>query len=434
MPEKAARARNEPSTDWRVALRDYAHDLCVGAQSGRMSSDGGSGFPELAREALGEQAEVVRAIVEQLAFGAAAAGGPGREMAAALDAQLSLILEGVAPRLRRSVPANNADSHGRPQLFQSDLWQLLHKVRESSELSFAREIDMVELDRRVLFFLRHHGSLTPAGMSAATGVDKAQVSRAIKRLLELEMVERGQIRSPMMLTPKGSSLTDRLARLAELRNRELTLDIADGELAEFLGGVEILLDRAVQLYDRERELSGARGQSETDIRAAFGAEERRVGEKIVVDRARLVSPLFTLMSYFSRSGALAFKRLTGLSNFEAWVLSEISYDPPTDWPRLVAALQRDHSQAGRTVNALIDQGLVRREGQPGRRHGKFSPTGRGLELYQIIFETGQKRAEFLLAPLPADQLARFMATFEKVRRNAALQLERERTLREMEEA
>jgi DNA-binding MarR family transcriptional regulator len=430
MPEEAARARSQPSSDWRAALRGYAQDLCVRAQSGR-ANDGAVAFPEIAREALGEQAEVVRAIVEQLAFGAAAAGGPARDMTAALDAQLSLILEGVAPRLRRSVPANSAASHGRPHLFQSDLWQLLHKVRESSELSFAREIELVELDRRMLFFLRRHGSLTPAGISAATGVDKAQVSRAIKRLLELEMIERGQIRSPMTLTSKGASLTDRLARLAELRNRELTLDVGDGELVEFVGAVEILLDRAVQLYDNERELSGARGQNETDIRAAFGFEERRVGEKIVVDRARLVSPLFTLMSYFSRSGALTFKRLTGLSNFEAWVLSEISYDPPTDWPRLVSALQRDHSQAGRTVNSLIEQGLVRREGQPGRRHGKFSPTDRGLELYQVIFETGQKRAEFLLAPLPADQLARFMATFDKIRRNAALQLERERTMREL---
>src|SRR5690606_14751501 len=206
------------------------------------------------------------------------------------------------------------------------------------------------------------GAMAPAGISAATGVDKAQVSRSVKRLLELELVERGQIRSPIALTRKGTSLTDRLLRLSELRNRELTFDVGDDELAEFIAVVEVLLDRSVQLYDREREISGARGQAEVDFRAAYGIEERRAGEKIVVDRARLTSPLFTLMAYFSRSGALTFKRLTGLSNFEAWVLSEISYDAPTDWPRLVAALQRDHSQAGRTVNNLIDQGLVRREG------------------------------------------------------------------------
>ena len=35
MAEKAARARSQVSSDWRAALRDYAHDLCVLAQAGR---------------------------------------------------------------------------------------------------------------------------------------------------------------------------------------------------------------------------------------------------------------------------------------------------------------------------------------------------------------------------------------------------------------
>jgi DNA-binding MarR family transcriptional regulator len=429
MPKNAIDARRASMGDWRMLLRGYAQDLC---HATRAALGDEIPFPDAAGAALGSQAEIVRAIVEQLALGAAASAGEPRKIEEALDEQLSLVLEGIAPRLRRSVPANSAASEGRPQVFQSQLWQWLHKVRESSELSFAREIELVELDRRILFLLRQLGALAPAGISAATGVDKAQVSRSVKRLLELELVERGQIRSPIALTRKGGSLTDRLLRLSELRNRELTFDVGDDELVEFIAVVETLLDRAVQLYDREREVSGARGQAETDFRAAYGIEERRAGEKIAVDRARLTSPLFTLMAYFSRSGALTFKRLTGLSNFEAWVLSEISYDPPTDWPRLVAALQRDHSQAGRTVNNLIDQGLVRREGRPGRRHGRFSPTGQGVEVYRVIFEAGRERAEFMLSPLEAERLQRFMTTFDKIRRNAAAQLERERALRELE--
>lgn len=436
MPKKATNARSVSTGDWRILLRNYARELCEATRTAQAAGldvrESGVAFPEAALEALGSQAEIVCAIVEQLAFGAAATDGDPETIQEALDEQLSLVLEGIAPRLRRSVPANAAVSEGRPQVFQSQLWQLLHKVRESSELSFAREIDLVELDRRILFLLRQLGALAPAGVSAATGVDKAQVSRSVKRLLELEMVERAQIRSPIALTRKGANLTDRLLRLSELRNRELTFDVGDDELAEFIAVVEILLDQAVQLYDREREISGARGQAEVDFRAAYGIEERRAGEKIAVDRARLTSPLFTLMAYFSRSGALTFKRLTGLSNFEAWVLSEISYDPPTDWPRLVEALQRDHSQAGRTVNNLIEQGLVRREGRPGRRHGRFSPTGQGVELYQIIFDAAKERAEFMLSPLEPERLQRFMATFDKIRRNATAQLERERALRDLD--
>jgi DNA-binding MarR family transcriptional regulator len=160
--------------------------------------------------------------------------------------------------------------------------------------------------------------------------------------------------------------------------------------------------------------------------------EGRPAERIAVDRTRIVSPLMTLSAYFSRSGALAFKRLTGLSTFEAFVLSEIGMDPPIDWPDLVRALARDHSQAGRTVQALIDRGLVERTGRPGRRHGQFRPTADGARLHAVIHEAGRQRSAFLLAPLAADQRVRFLATFDKIRRNAVAQLERERAFVEIE--
>ena len=140
----------------------------------------------------------------------------------------------------------------------------------------------------------------------------------------------------------------------------------------------------------------------------------------------------TLSSYFSRSGALAFKRLTGLSTFEAFVLSEIGMDPPVEWSTLVNTLARDHSQAGRTVQALIERGLVEREGKPGRRHGRFRPTPDGARLHAVIHEAGRQRSAFLLAPLAADQRARFLGTFDKIRRNAVAQLERERAFVEIE--
>jgi DNA-binding MarR family transcriptional regulator len=222
--------------------------------------------------------------------------------------------------------------------------------------------------------------------------------------------------------------------MAELRNRELTIDISEGELAEFFDTIEALLDRAMALYEQERDLAQAPGQ----CRGAKNGEsagrpfEGKPGEKVVIDRSRIISPLMTLSAYFSRSGALAFKRLTGLSTFEAFVLSEIGMKPPIDWAELVAALARDHSQAGRTVNSLMERGLVGREGRPGRRHGRFFPSDEGARLFEVIHEAGRQRSAFLLAPLAADQRARFLATFDKVRRNAASQLERERAFAEID--
>jgi hypothetical protein len=84
------------------------------------------------------------------------------------------------------------------------------------------------------------------------------------------------------------------------------------------------------------------------------------------------------------------------------------------------------------VRALMERNLVAREGRPGRRHGRFSPTSEGWRLYDIIQETSVERSTFLMAPLGDDDRARFLATFDKLRRNAVAQLERERAFEELE--
>lgn len=434
----ASAVRNGLPGDWQALLRDHARRRWIEILD---SLTHGKPIPKLDEAALGPlvialgpQAGEALRIVDRLAMGAATEASaadsipdtPGDDFARQLDR----ILEGFVPAEQALV--STVAAKGPPRLFQSELWQVLHKVRESAELSYAREIDLVELDRRILFLLKVRGPLVPAGLSSAIGVDKAQVSRSVKRLLELKLVQREQIRSPVSLTRKGDALAERLLRLAELRNRELSFDVSDKELQDFFAVTEILLDRAVTLYELERDLAHRSGRSDNDLEGAPGFDVRRVNEPIVIDRSRIGSPLLTLSAYFSRSGALAFKRRTGLSNFEAWVLSEIGKAPPTDWAYLVRTLERDHSQAGRTVNHLIERGLVVREGKPGRRHGRFSLSEEGQKLYDIIIDTGYNRSRFLMESVPPQQLDAFFATFDKIRRNAAAQLERERAFEELE--
>lgn len=434
-PGKAPRA---VTRDWQIVLREHAQDrwsqILDSLKSGKAIPKLGDSVPAELAVALGKHAADALRLVDRLAMGAAteafamddAHPTPGEEF----SRQLDRVLEGFSSDVM-SVP-EMAASAPPPRLFQSELWQVLHKVRESAELFYAREIDLVELDRRILFLLKTRGPLVPAGLSSAIGVDKAQVSRSVKRLLELKLVQRDQIRSPVTLTRKGEVLGERLLRLAELRNRELSFDVSDKELQDFFVVMETLLDRAVTLYEQERDLAHKAGPPDSEPEPGHGFEVRRVNEPIVIDRSRIVSPLLTLSAYFSRSGALAFKRRTGLSNFEAWVLSEIGKNPPTDWAYLVRILERDHSQAGRTVNHLIEKGLVIREGKPGRRHGRFSLSDEGQVFYDIIVETGFNRSRFLMEPVPPLQLEAFFATFDKIRRNASAQLERERAFEELE--
>lgn len=410
------------ATDWRSVLQRLAEEI----RQGRRGVDPAGA--KVLGEALGPLADDALKIVEAYARGAAQASASA-QLPAEFGNRLVIILNGIEASLgdRRSARAGEAPPH----VIQSELWQILRRVRESAELSYAREQELIELDRRILFLLQNPGPLVPADISSAVGVDKAQVSRSVKRLLALGLVEREQIRAPLRLTREGEKLMKRMLRMAELRNRELTIEIGEDELNEFYAIVEILLDRAMALYEQEREFAQGSNGKDAGVEAG-GKGVGKPAEKIAIDRTRIVSPLMTLSSYFSRSGALAFKRLTGLSTFEAFVLSEIGMDPPVEWSTLVRILARDHSQAGRTVQALIERGLVEREGKPGRRHGRFRPTEDGARLHAVIHDAGRQRSAFLLAPLAADQRARFLGTFDKIRRNAVAQLERERAFAEIE--
>lgn len=421
---------------WRRLLLDHAAALRRSILAGEREPKGAlctdPALRALVNKALGQMAVEAVRIVEAYTIGATTSEAgeypvtiPSLSARAAppeFAARLNIILNALEPLAE----ADNARDRREPTAIQSDLWQLLYKVRESAEMAYARELDLVELDRRILFLLQNAGPLVPAEISSAVGVDKAQVSRSVKRLLEIKMVEREQLRSPLRLTRKGQSHSERLLRLAELRNRELTFDIADGELEAFFAVIEKLLDQAVLLYDQERRLGQGVEVVPFPRPGAAVESESRTGDRIVLDRSRIISPLMTLSSYFSRSGSLTFKRLTGLSNFEAWVLNEIGMESPIDWNELVERLDRDHSQAGRTVNALVDRGLVLRQGKPGRRNGCFSPSAEGKRLYQVIQDASRQRSDFLLAPLSPDERERFLATFDKIRRNAVVQLERER--------
>ncbi|MBN8817349.1 MAG: winged helix DNA-binding protein [Sphingomonas sp.] len=354
--------------------------------------------------------------------GQAVAGGQS------FASQLDIVLSGIAASLGTGLTGGLDE---RQSDFQSALWVFLRDARESANIAFARTAHINELDRRILLLLQAQGAMTLAAISLACGVDKAQVSRAIKRMGEMSLLSRGGIRAPIRLSQTGRQLAERLLRQAELRNRELTFGISDEQLETVSTVLDTLLARAIALFEQERkrQLSNL-GPETVDFQDLV--DEGLPGENgVAVDRSRILPPFVTLCSYMLRGGALAHKRQTGLSNFETWVMSEICRNPPISWPQLVLALYRDQSQAGRTVNHLIEIGLVQREGKPGRRHGFFSPTAEGARLSDIIRETAIKRSEFLFQGIPADQLETFMGAFDILARNAEVQVARERAIQEM---
>jgi DNA-binding MarR family transcriptional regulator len=319
------------------------------------------------------------------------------------------------------------------RIFQHRLWVFLRNAGASANIAFARTEKIAELDRRILLLLQAQGDLTLAAISAANGVDKAQVSRAIKRLGQLGFIQRGGIRSPLRLSEDGRQLTDRLMRLAELRNRELTFGIGDDQLVDLFAVLDVMLARAMSLYSQERKASADLKRQEGDIDfPELDEDNPEHAGGIAVDRLRILPPLITLCSYMMRGASLAYKRNTGLSNFDTWVLAEVCNEPPISWPQLVLALYRDQSQAGRTVKRLMEMGLVERSGKPGRRHGFFGPTAEGQRVCDIIKGIAAKRSEFLFQGIETPKLNNFMAAFDILSRNAEVQLAREKAMQEMD--
>lgn len=377
-----------------------------------------------------DEAEIAVKMIDHLSLGVALAEQSDAALAdqqEAFERQLDLALRGIAAALAAQPPRDERRSK-----FQSRLWIFLRNARESANIAFARTVHINELDRRILLLLQAQGDMTLAAISMSNGVDKAQVSRAIKRMSDVSLVSRSGIRSPIRLSANGRALAERLLRHAELRNRELTFGVTDEQLVVLFGVLDTLLARAVALFEQERKLStNQRSTEQVDFQDLVNAG--LPGETgIAVDRSRLLPPFITLCSYILRGGALAHKRKTGLSNFESWVMNEICRQPPISWPQLVLALYRDQSQAGRTVNQLIERGLVERSGKPGRRHGFFGPTEEGRRIHDIITETAVTRSEFLFQGIDEDRLDTFMTAFDILCRNAEVQVAREKAIQEMD--
>jgi len=417
---KAQRSGSAALLDWTAQAAHLAGDDADVAALEQM------GVPQA-------EARAAAMLVDRLTIGctlvevAGVAAAAGEAAGESFERQLDILFVGIAAGLPAAVVTGN-DS--RQRSFQSKLWAFLRDARESANISFARMVHINELDRRILLLLQAQGGMTLAHISVACGVDKAQVSRAIKRMGEVSLLTRGGIRSPIRLSPAGKHLAERLMRQAELRNRELTFGISDDQIATMSQVLDTLLGRAITLFEQERKQ--AAGDTEP---VAFQdlVDEGLPGENgVAVDRSRILPPFVTLCSYILRGGALAHKRQTGLSNFESWVMAEICRNPPISWPQLVVAVSRDQSQASRTVNHLIEIGLVERSGKPGRRHGFFQPTQEGLRISAIINETAERRSQFLFQGIPVADLETFMATFDALEHNAQVQLARERAIQDMD--
>jgi DNA-binding MarR family transcriptional regulator len=339
--------------------------------------------------------------------------------------QLDAVLRALEPAEPVAAPAD-APPSSRPHILQIRLANMLRDTRESADIAYARTTRLIDIDRRILLVLETRGDLVPARISALLGMDKAQVSRAVRRLEEKQFVAREGIRSPLCLTIGGRTLAQRLGSLADLRNREIACNLSAMQINSFLLAVNELTVRAILLLDQERKLIATALTNASPEHDDFTEESPLAERTQPASPLRILPALTALSAYTTRSAALAFRRLAGLSNFEACVLIAIGEAAPLRWPDLIETIGRDQSQAGRTVRLLTGIGLVARSGGPERRDGAFTLTGKGKRVHALLRDAGQQRSAFLTQNLSGEQLQDFSAAFDVIVGNAAAQLSRER--------
>ena len=144
---------------------------------------------------------------------------------------------------------------------------------------------------------------------------------------------------------------------------------------------------------------------------------------------RLVSiRVVRLVDFINRSGALAFNRTSGMSDFEWWILARVCETPPLSINELGGLLNRNVGQVSRTVKRLVAEGLLHRENRGGGPGVLITPTARGRTVYAPLEQLAAERDAALIAGFSEDELATLAGYIERLTTNALSLLGQEQAL------
>lgn len=296
------------------------------------------------------------------------------------------------------------------------IWALLRHVRQSALVDYQHLRDLTELERRLVMEIRSGSVSRSADMIAVSGLDKAQVSRAVRRLDEEGLVSREMMRGPLRLTAEGERLAEEVLVIALKRNAEIIAGIDPGDLSDFIALAADMTARAALLLEQEQTLA-LPGGATTPVampEAGSGPEQSMW----------VVPQLITLLAYLQRSGALMIRRVADISNFEWFVMSTVNERGPLTPASLIESVERDHSQARRTLRHLIKLGLVRQFTLPGRRGRMLQLTEEGKASAARLEDEGWQRDTILYGSIEPERLDRFFAVLDILTTNALAQMRR----------
>jgi DNA-binding MarR family transcriptional regulator len=287
------------------------------------------------------------------------------------------------------------------------LLKLLHR---SATRVYRTETRLPDFEWRVLTQVGTHEPISLTALAALLHQDKGQVSHAARRLVEAGYVARGHLRAPLTLTKAGSSAYARILRIGRARNKVLVRELTSSELKVLPVLIAKLQANARSLLMRENMARARLSSSRDELdEHSIPLPVAQPGRALL-----LVQDLFTLHALLQRSAASAFRRETGLSDFEWRVLSQLAEHAPLTLIEFMPLLSRDKSQVGRTLARLADRGLIIRATIGTGRHIRLDISPRGREVYSQLAKVALERHDVLVSGLRAEEQRTLTVIFDKL--------------------
>ncbi len=376
--------------EWQEEVRSYARLRRAGAAEGGALAD--ALVAMLAAEGFApDHAAGARTLIDRVV---------GRGDGPAPDFMIDVVVAGLETVGRQAPLAALRIRHREVTM---RLWTLLRHLRQSGEIVYhvGPAPPLPELERRMLLEMHGRPAMRLTDFTAMFGLDKAQVSRAIRRLADDGLIERMGTRGALSASAAGAALSARLIAVARARGDRITAGVAPAALADFELLVADITRRAVQLL-RQEQGSGGDGPP---------------GETGEYDQLP-ISRLYSLFTYMQRGGALMIRRLADVSNFEWFVLSTVHEGGAMTPAAVVEAVSRHHSQALRTIRQLVGVGLLDRPMADGRPGPLVQPSAAGHAAVVRVEEEGWRRDTHLFGVIEPARLDRFVAVLDRMVENA----------------
>lgn len=145
--------------------------------------------------------------------------------------------------------------HADPRFVAPRIYAIATVLRRATNLFTRRQTGLPPAGGRIMILLGEAQPMSLNDLAERSALDRGQLSRGLSELVEANLVRRQRHGRSVMhsLTEEGEERYAELLLGAEDRNDQLLEGLTDGQRQEFLRILEMMVERAHGLHERELE-------------------------------------------------------------------------------------------------------------------------------------------------------------------------------------